>query len=70
MENLEKIYVNRDVFKKIIKEILFESITKDKDLIYKLLLEVIEDMGMINAIKEGEDSEIVDEESVLKLLRN
>lgn len=69
MEKLEKVYINRDILKNIIKEILIESITKDKNLIYKMFLEVVEDIGMTNAIKEGEDSEVVDEESVLKILR-
>lgn len=54
----------KDLFKQAFEELLQER----KDLFYELLVEIIEDFGLLRAIKEGEDTAIVRREEVFKIL--
>ena len=54
--------------KVIFKEVLIEVLEERRDLLIDALQEAIEDIGLINAIKEGESSDIVSREEVFSLL--
>jgi len=54
----------KDPFKQAFDELLEER----KDLLYDLLAEIIEDFGLLRAIKEGEDTPTVRREEVLQIL--
>ena len=56
----------KDVFKQAIAELLQER----RDLLYDVFIEVLEDIALANAIKEGEETEIVPREQVFKILRD
>ena len=54
----------KDLFKQAFEELLQER----KDLPYELLAEIIEDVGLLRAIKEGEDTATVGREEVFQTL--
>lgn len=54
----------KDLFKQALEEVLQER----KDLLYELVEEIIEDIGLLRAIKEGEETKRVRREEVFQLL--
>jgi hypothetical protein len=54
--------------KDLIKQALLELFQERRDLFYDLFEELIEDVGLANAMREGESSEIVSEKEILKAL--
>ncbi len=58
----------QEALKPILKELIYELLTQEQDLLKDLIYEVIEDIGMANAIKEGIDSENVSREEIFDLL--
>lgn len=56
----------KDVFKQAIAEFLQER----RDLLYDVFIEVLEDIALANAIKEGEETEIVPRKQVFKILES
>ncbi len=55
--------------KDLIKQALLELFQERRDLFHDLFEELLEDVGFANAMREGEDSEVVDEKEVMKALR-
>ena len=54
--------------KDLIKQALLELFQERRDLFHDLFEELLEDVGLANAMREGEDSEIVSEKEVMKAL--
>ena len=54
--------------KALVKEALLEILDERKDLLAGVIEEVIEDIGMLRAIKEGEETPYVPQEAVLEAL--
>jgi len=54
------------VFKQAIDELLQER----RDLLYDVFIEVLEDIALANAIKDGEETEIVPRKQVFKILES
>ncbi len=52
----------KDRFKQALEELFQER----RDLFYDLVAEVIEDLGLLRAIKEGEETPTVSRETVLR----
>jgi hypothetical protein len=66
MENLMAASVKiKEVFKQAIIEVMEEK----KDLIQDLIIEAMEDLGMIRAIQQGEDTETIDRDEVFHILK-
>ena len=55
--------------KDLIKQALLELFQERRELVSKLFEEVIEDIGLANAMRDGESSPAVTEKEVLKSLR-
>ncbi|NOX63225.1 MAG: hypothetical protein GXP42_14965 [Chloroflexi bacterium] len=55
----------KNLFKEAFSEVLIER----QDVLAEIVMEAIEDFALIRAIQEGEDSEEVSEEEVLRALR-
>jgi hypothetical protein len=53
----------KDLFKQAVLELFQER----RDLLYDLLAEVIEDLALANAIKEGESTETVSRAEVFRI---
>jgi len=54
--------------KKIFKEALIEALEEKKDVFHELIVEAIEDIGMINAIREGQSTETVSKQEIVDIL--
>lgn len=54
--------------KDLIKQALLELFQERRDLFYDLFEEVLEDVGLANAMCAGENSKIVSEKEVMKTL--
>jgi len=54
--------------KQLLKDALSELLDERREDFRDLLAETLEDMGMVKAIEEGEDTPLVDKETVLGLL--
>ncbi len=62
--------VNETRLKELLKEAIIEVIEERKDVLCELLAEVIEDVALGRAIREGEQTEAVSREEILKLLED
>ena len=63
-----EIPVDESKIKQCFKEALFEVLEERKDVLYELIAEVMEDIALIRAIQEGENTKPVSKQEVLKLL--
>ncbi len=54
----------KEVFKDAIREIVFEN----KELLHDILVEVMEDVALIHAIEEGQQSPSVERKAIFDLL--
>ena len=57
---MEKIAIDRDELKKIIKETIIDVLREQKDFIEDAIVEAIEDIGLARAMDEGRTGEYVD----------
>jgi len=55
--------------KDLIKQAILELIEEREDRIYDLFAEIIEDIILVNAIREDEDSEPVSRADIMNILR-
>lgn len=54
--------------KNLMKQALIEAIEEKRDVVQDLLVEVIEDVAMIRAIKDGEDSGLTSRDEIFGIL--
>ena len=54
--------------KELFKQAIIEAIEEKKDEVHDLLVEVMEDIAMIHAIQDGEDSDSVSREEIFEIL--
>ena len=57
-------------FKNLLKETLVELFEERQDLFSAIVVEALEDLGLANAMREAEDSQVVDEKEVMKALKS
>ena len=55
--------------KELLKQALVELLQERRDLFADLFEEIIEDVGLVNAIREAENDYTVSEDEVMKTLR-
>jgi hypothetical protein len=67
---MTELNLNEDKIKQIFKIALTEVIQEQKDVFSDLLAEIIEDIALEKAIKEGENTETVSREAIFKILGN
>lgn len=60
--------LNEDRIKELFKQAMLELLQERRDLLYDLLVEVLEDFALVNAIKEGETTEAVSRDEVFQTL--
>jgi len=56
-------------FKNLLKETLVELFEERSDIFSAIVIEALEDVGLANAMREAEDSEVVTEKDVMKALK-
>jgi spore coat polysaccharide biosynthesis protein SpsF (cytidylyltransferase family) len=54
--------------KELFKQAIIEAIEEKKDEVHDLLVDVMEDIAMIHAIQDGEDSDSVSREEIFDIL--
>lgn len=54
--------------KELLKQAFVELLQERKDLLYELVAEIIEDFALVEAIREGEETEPVRREEVFRVL--
>ena len=54
--------------KELLKQAIIEAMEEKKDLVHDLLVEAMEDLAMIHAIQEGEETEPVGRDEVFRAL--
>ena len=55
--------------KQVIRSAVTEALEQQRGLIEKAILEAIEDIGLIRAMEEAEDSPVVSRERVYRILK-
>lgn len=67
---MTELNLNEEKIKQLFKTALLEVLQEQKEVFSDLLAEIIEDIALEKAIKEGEDTEPVSREAIFKLLGN
>ncbi|MBD2201073.1 hypothetical protein H6G33_00455 [Calothrix sp. FACHB-1219] len=67
---MTELNLDEEKIKQLFKSALIEVIQEQKEVFSDLLAEIIEDIALEKAIKEGEDTELVSREEIFKLLGN
>ena len=62
--------ITEEKTKEMLTEILIEMMQNKRELFYEIVLEALEDIGLVYAITEGLNGECVSEEEVFAILRN
>ena len=60
--------ISDEKLKGIIKEAIIEIIKEKRKVLYEIILEAIEEVGLANAIREGRKNKFVGEDRILKML--
>lgn len=60
--------VSQDQFKDLIKAALIEVFEERRDLLHDAVETALEDIGLVRAIQEGLNTELVEREEIFKLL--
>ena len=65
---MEALTIEDGKLKELFKQAIIEAMEEKKDMVRDLLLETMEDMAMINAIRQGEQSPPASREEVFEIL--
>ena len=68
-KKMENIIADSDKLKEVLKQAIIEAMEEKRDLVHDLLVEAMEDLAMIRAIQQGEETEAVSRDEVFKLLK-
>ena len=63
-----QISMDESKLKKLLKEAFIEALEERKDIFHDLVTEAIEDVALIRAIQEGEQTEPVSKKEILNIL--
>jgi hypothetical protein len=64
-----EIHMDESKLKELMKQALVEVLEDRKEVIYEILSNVIEDLALTNAIKEGETTQSVGKQEILDILQ-
>ena len=65
---MQQIIDDKNQLKEVFKQAFTELLQERKDLVYDVFTEVLEDIALANAIKEGEETETISKKQVFKIL--
>ncbi len=54
--------------KQLLKEAFIEALEEKKNIFHDLMIEAMEDVALVHAIKEGEDTESISKQEVFNIL--
>ena len=61
--------IQSEAFKKVLKEALTETLREQRDLLYEVFADVLEDFALAEAIREVQQTEPTRREEVLDILK-
>ena len=67
---MQQIINDKTQLKEVFKQAFAELLQERRDLLYDVLVEVLEDIALANAIKDAEETEIVPRNQVYKILES
>ncbi len=67
---MQQIIEDENQLKEVFKQAFAELLQERRDLLYDVFSEVLEDIALANAIKEGENTEIVGKEEVFQIVES
>ncbi len=67
---MQQIIENENQLKEVFKQAFAELLQERRDLLYDVFSEVLEDIALANAIKEGENTEIVGKDEVFQIVES
>ncbi|BAY79642.1 hypothetical protein NIES25_61270 (plasmid) [Nostoc linckia NIES-25] len=67
---MTELNLDEEKIKQLFKTALTEVIQEQKEVFADLLAEIIEDIALEKAIKEGEDTETVSREAIFNIFKN
>ena len=67
---MQQVIDDENQLKEVFKQAFAELLQERKDLLYNVFPEVLEDIALVNAIKEEENTEIVDINQVFQILES
>lgn len=65
---MEKLTADSGKLKEVFKQAIIEAMEEKKDMVHDLLVEAMEDLGMIRAIQQGEETETISRDEVFNIL--
>ncbi|MDJ0508281.1 MAG: hypothetical protein QNJ64_03335 [Crocosphaera sp.] len=67
---MSNIYLGQNQLKETLKVAIYELFQENREESTELLSEIIEDIALTKAIEEGEETELVNRETIFMLLNN
>ncbi|HOP46541.1 MAG TPA: hypothetical protein PK874_02665 [Desulfobacteraceae bacterium] len=65
---MENLTIESSQIKELLKQAIIEAMEEKKDLVHDILVEAMEDLAMIHAIQDGEETDPVSREEIFKIL--
>ena len=62
--------IDDDKLKQLLKEALIEAIEEKRNLFYNLIVDAVEDIAIVRAIQEGENTETISKEEIFNILED
>ena len=56
--------------KQLLKEALIEAIEEKRNLFYDLIVDAVEDIAIVRAIQEGENTETISKQEIFNILED
>ncbi len=67
---MQQMIADKNQLKEVFKQAFAELLQEQRDLLYDVFTEVLEDIALVNAIKEGEETETVSRKQVFEILES
>lgn len=67
---MKEVNLDENKLKEIFKTAILELIQEQKEVFSEIFTEIIEDIALAKAIKEGENTETVSRETIFQILKN
>jgi len=67
---MARVEPDKDALKQALKEAFTETLQEQRGLLHEIFAEVVEDLGLAEAIREGRRSDLVERSEVFDVLEN
>jgi len=62
--------IDDDKLKQLLKEALIEAVEEKRNLFYDLIVDAVEDIAIVRAIQEGENTETISKQEIFNILED